>query len=206
MGFLSVLSYAQQLVKERVQPGDFVVDATMGTGVDTLFLARLVGPRGAVAAFDVQEQALVLTQKRLHEADEMLDVPKVQEASRAARSTQVGLHLASHADMLEVLPPTWHGKTAAVMFNLGYLPTADANKAVITESGTTLKALESAMTLLRPGGVLSIVLYPGHDGGDREADAVLAWATALPQGMGQAVTYRMPQRPHAPYAIGVEKR
>ena len=60
--------------------------------------------------------------------------------------------------------------------------------------------------MLRPGGVLSVVLYPGHEGGDREAAAVEAWAAGLPAHVGQAVVYRMLQRPHAPYVIGVEKR
>ncbi len=37
-----------------VQAGDTVVDATAGNGHDTLFLAKLVGPSGAVYAIDVQ--------------------------------------------------------------------------------------------------------------------------------------------------------
>ncbi|WP_028593107.1 class I SAM-dependent methyltransferase [Paenibacillus assamensis] len=194
MGFLSVLSFAQQVVKERVQLGDRVVDATMGTGVDTLFLARLVGERGHVAAFDIQAQALELTRKRLH-SGLGLDT-----------AAHVDLRLASHADLVGALPPEWHGQTAAVMFNLGFLPTAEADKAVMTEPSTTLAALEGALALLRPGGVLSVVLYPGHDGGDREADAVQAWAAGLPQVVGQALIYRMLQRPHAPYAIAIERR
>lgn len=194
MGFLSVLSYAQQIVKERVHPGDLAVDATMGTGVDTLFLARLVGERGQVAAFDIQTQAVELTRQRL------VDALGPDQAERAQ------LCIASHAAMLKTLPPSWQGQTAAVMFNLGFLPVAEADKSVMTEPSTTLTALEEALQLLRPGGVLSVVLYPGHDGGDREAAAVEAWAAALPAHVGQAVVYRMLQRPHAPYVIGVEKR
>ncbi|MCY9512522.1 class I SAM-dependent methyltransferase [Paenibacillus apiarius] len=194
MGFLSVLSYGQQIVKERVQPGDRVIDATMGTGVDTLFLARLVGPRGEVAAFDIQAEALELTRQRL------------RSALGADGSARASLHLASHAEMRGALPPSWHGATAAVMFNLGYLPTVEADKRIMTAPSTTLAALDAALTLLRPGGVLSVVLYPGHEGGDREADAVRAWAEALPAALGQAVVYRMLQRPEAPYVIGVEKR
>ncbi|MGZ9583498.1 class I SAM-dependent methyltransferase [Paenibacillus marinisediminis] len=194
MGFLSVLSYAQQIVKERVHPGDLAVDATMGTGVDTLYLARLVGERGQVAAFDIQAQAAELTRRRL------IDALGPDAAAR------VDLRIASHAAMQEALPPAWRGQTAAVMFNLGYLPVAEADKAVMTEPSTTLEALEGALALLRPGGVLSVVLYPGHEGGDREAAAVEAWAAGLPAHVGQAVVYRMLQRPHAPYVIGVEKR
>ncbi|MCY7484869.1 MULTISPECIES: class I SAM-dependent methyltransferase [Paenibacillus] len=194
MGFLSVLGYAQQVVKERVQPGERVIDATMGTGVDTLFLARLTGPRGAVAAFDVQEGALELTRKRLH------------RELGVEGSTHVSLYHTSHDAMHQALNEEWHGSTAAIMFNLGYLPTDEADKQIMTVPESTLAALETGLTLLRPGGVLSIVLYPGHAGGDDEANKVQLWAQSLPARHGQAVIYRMLQRPDAPYVIAVEKR
>ncbi|TQR44814.1 MULTISPECIES: class I SAM-dependent methyltransferase [Paenibacillus] len=194
MGFLSVLGYAQQVVKERVQPGERVIDATMGTGVDTLFLARLTGSRGSVAAFDVQEEALELTRKRLHR--------ELGEDEYA----HVSLLQASHHAMNEVLGEEWSGTTAAIMFNLGYLPTNEADKRIMTVPETTLTALDNGLSMLRPGGVLSIVLYPGHSGGDDEADQVRAWAESLPARLGQAVIYRMLQRPDAPYVIAVEKR
>ena len=50
-----------------------------------------------------------------------------------------------------------------VSFNLGYLPGGD--KTIITESGTTLKALEVAKDILLPGGLISLVVYVGHPGG-----------------------------------------
>lgn len=194
MGFLSILSYAQQVVKERVQPGERVIDATMGTGVDTLFLARLTGPLGAVAAFDVQEEALELTRKRLrHELG-------------PDGSAHVSLHRMSHDAMDQALMDEWQGTTAAIMFNLGYLPMDDADRQIMTLPETTLSALESGLSMLRPGGILSIVVYPGHAGGDNEADKVQAWAQCLPAQLGQAVIYRMLQRPEAPYVIAVEKR
>ena len=48
-------------LREKVSPGDRVVDATCGNGRDTLLLARLVGPGGKVWAFDVQKEALART-------------------------------------------------------------------------------------------------------------------------------------------------
>ncbi|MGE7054665.1 SAM-dependent methyltransferase, partial [Paenibacillus glucanolyticus] len=38
MGFLSVLSFAHKLVAERLRQGDIALDATAGTGADTLYL------------------------------------------------------------------------------------------------------------------------------------------------------------------------
>ncbi|TCZ74660.1 16S rRNA (cytosine(1402)-N(4))-methyltransferase, partial [Paenibacillus albiflavus] len=65
MGFLSVLSMAQSLVKERVQVGETVIDATVGNGVDTQFLLRVVGVKGRVYGFDVQAAALESAAQRL---------------------------------------------------------------------------------------------------------------------------------------------
>ncbi|PQQ18647.1 uncharacterized protein Pyn_28263 [Prunus yedoensis var. nudiflora] len=50
-----------------------------------------------------------------------------------------------------------------VAFNLGYLPGGD--KPIITESETTLKALEVAKSIVVPGGLISLVVYVGHPGG-----------------------------------------
>ncbi|MBO7744598.1 class I SAM-dependent methyltransferase [Paenibacillus sp. MWE-103] len=188
MGFLSVLGMAQRLVKERVSAGDAVIDATCGNGVDARFLAELVGPRGAVYAFDVQEEALARTRER---------------AGGDAAGPLLLVH-ASHAEMDGHVAEAHRGRIAAAMFNLGYLPGAD--QAVITEPASTLAALEAAVALLRPGGVVTAVLYPGHPGGREEADAVSAWAASLPQAAGQAMLYRMVQKAEAPYLIAIEKR
>ncbi|MFL0555360.1 tRNA (mnm(5)s(2)U34)-methyltransferase [Paenibacillus barengoltzii] len=193
MGFLSVLSFAHKLTGERLRLGDAAVDATAGTGADTLFLAKACGPKGRVFAFDIQPQALALTQARLDKesADTLADVTLLQ---------------ASHADMAAVLPTDVHGRLGAVMFNLGYLPAEGADPALITQPDSTLPALAAALGLLRPRGILTAVLYPGHPGGDAEAAAVEAWAAALPASAGQAILYRQPQRPAAPYLIAIEKK
>lgn len=194
MGFLSVLTMAQRLAAERLGPGGgLAVDATAGGGVDTLFLARAAGPDGFVYAFDVQEQAIARTQARLAEASgsgEML--------------ATVELVLAGHERMAEFVPVGAHGRIRAVMFNLGYLPGADPG--VITVPETTLAALEAGLTLLSPGGVLTAVLYPGHAGGETEAEAVAAWMAAVPASTAQTMMYRFTQKPHAPYLVALEKR
>ncbi len=192
MGFLSVLSQAQRWVKERAGPGDCVVDATAGNGSDTLFLARTVGPRGRVFAFDVQAEALESTRRRLSGDPD------------AGTLAPVELQLAGHETMEAALPAELHGRVAAVMFNLGYLP--GASSPLITLTGTTLAALEAAARLLRAGGALTAVVYPGHEGGKDEADAVEAWAAGLPQTVAQAVVYRFPQKPASPYLIALDKR
>lgn len=64
-----ITQWCARFIREQVQPGDFCIDATMGKGNDTLLLSMLAGPSGRVLAFDVQKEALLLTEKRLQEAD-----------------------------------------------------------------------------------------------------------------------------------------
>jgi predicted methyltransferase len=193
MGFESVLTTARRLVRDCVQPGETVVDATVGNGTDTLFLAETTGTGGVVFGFDIQEVALVKTRQRLQDS-----------ASRGPRA-EVSLLLVSHALMAEHIPAAMHGQVAAIMFNLGYLPGADHT--VVTRPGSTIAALDASLTLLRPGGVLTLVLYTGHPGGPEEAEAVALWAEALHQERYQALRYQfVNQANRPPYLLAVTKR
>ena len=197
MGFPSVLGMAKTWVSQRLSPGDAAIDATAGTGVDTLFLAESVGPRGAVYAYDIQPLALARTAARL-------DARFAGEA--AADKPEIALFAQSHAEMREFIPETWHGRVSAIMFNLGYLPDPDADQRIITNQASTLAALEAGLALLRPGGIMTVVVYPGHPGGAEEADAVTTWASAQPSARCQCVYYRMTQKPAAPFLIALETR
>ena len=59
------LEMAHDFLAEVVTKEDIVVDATMGNGHDTLFLAKLAKQ---VYAFDIQEQALEKTKEHLNQA------------------------------------------------------------------------------------------------------------------------------------------
>lgn len=154
---VSVVSQAHRLVQAVLLPGEIAIDATAGNGHDTLFLARQVGPQGRVFALDIQAAALAQTQHRLS----------------AAGIENVALILGDHALMRELIPAEVHGRVGAVMFNLGYLPGGD--KRVTTQVAHTFPALENAVQVLRPGGILSVVAYPGHPGGAEETEQVERW-------------------------------
>jgi precorrin-6B methylase 2 len=160
-GLPSAVRWAHLLMEDRVRPGDAVIDATAGNGHDTLFLSRLVGEAGRVWAFDVQEAAVLETRRRLAEAG-------------VANATVIH---SGHETMREQVPAEWHGRLNAIMFNLGYLPGSD--KSIITLTETTLSAITTALNLLKPGGLLTIAVYPGHDGGNDEQRAIGEWAAAL---------------------------
>ena len=110
-------------------------------------------------AFDVQQKAVESTKKRLEEAGVL---------SRAA------LFCLGHEHMAEQVT----APVSAVVFNLGWLPGGDHS--VTTYWETTRQAVESALSLLAPLGVLVICAYPGHAEGDRERAALAAFLSALP--------------------------
>jgi SAM-dependent methyltransferase len=157
-GLPSSVRWAQLILEDRLRPGDVAIDATMGNGHDTLFLTRCVSPGGHVFAFDVQAAALEETRKR---------VP----------AEMTTLFHGGHETMCERIPAEYHGRVSAIMFNLGYLPGSD--KSCITHTQTTLAALEQAIEMLRPGGVLTIAVYPGHEGGAEEGREIAKWAAQL---------------------------
>jgi hypothetical protein len=84
---------------------------------------------------------------------------------------------ASHADMNQKIPEQYHGKIRTIMFNLGYLPGGD--KSVITLTDSTLTALTVASRILANNGVITLLAYPGHQGGDLETDQVRNWCEQL---------------------------
>lgn len=189
MGFTSVLAQAQKIVGSQLRPGEIAVDATVGTGVDTAFLAEKIGSKGRVYGFDVQPEALNQAERRLI------------DAGLADRVTWL---LQSHAEMAQHLPPAAKGQLGAVMFNLGYLPGSDQQ--VITTSASTIQALDIALEWIRPGGVITVVAYPGHPGGDEEADAVRRWAADLPAAAYQALCYEfINQSGKRPFLLAVTK-
>lgn len=162
----SLTKLAQQTLEYSLRAGDIAIDATAGNGHDTLFLAQQVGPGGQVHAFDIQPAAISATRQLL-----------VQQACEPV----VTLYNASHDRLLELLPAACRASVSAIMFNLGYLPGSDKSR--ITTAATTLPALEQSLQLLKAAGKLSIMLYPGHPGGDAEAEAVINWAENLPDSL-----------------------
>ena len=177
---LRPLQMAHAFLAEVVTKEDTVVDATMGNGHDTLFLAQLAKQ---VYAFDIQEQALEKTRQRLAEAG--LD--------------NVHLILAGHETLDQY---TDHFEAA--IFNLGYLPSAD--KSVITRPDTTLEALEKVCRGLEKGGRAAIMIYYGHEGGEVEKDVVLDFVSQLPQQDFTVALYKtINQINNPPFLVMIEK-
>lgn len=175
---------------ENGEPWPVAVDGTAGNGHDTLFLARLVGARGVVHAFDVQPGALARTAERL---------------AAAGLDGRVTLHGRGHEELAAALAMPLAGpdtggmcppRVTAAMFNLGFLPGSD--RRVTTRPDTTLAALDGLLPLLAAGGVVSLHVYAGHPGGADEAAALDRRLAGLDWDRWRVARYEFANKPRNP--------
>ena len=168
---VSLIREAHNTIADRLQPDDIAIDATCGNGHDTLFLAEQVGVTGKVYGFDIQQRALDSTTLKLKEQQQF---------------SQVELICAGHEDIELYVQPQHHQSITAIMFNLGYLPGSD--KSIITQTETTLTALKAACRLLKSSGLITIIAYPGHQGGHQELESLQNWISGLDKAVFQHQT------------------
>ncbi|KGX89501.1 rRNA methyltransferase [Pontibacillus halophilus JSM 076056 = DSM 19796] len=183
-----ILDYAHHLLSGSVEEGDWVVDGTAGNGYDTVFLSKLVGETGHVLSFDIQEQAIYNTDEKLAEHE----------------STNVSLILDSH-DRLDTYLPSEDTVLGGAIFNLGYLPGSD--KQVITKSTSTIPAVQSILKHLKQRGILILVVYYGHEGGEEEKTELLKYVSKLDQKQYNVLRYGfINQKNNPPFIVAVEKK
>jgi predicted O-methyltransferase YrrM len=150
---------AHILVRVLTQGRGIYVDMTAGNGNDSLVMAKLLQHDGHLYAFDVQQEALDNTLALLTENN-------IDEKSYSLR-----LDSHENIDQYIKMPIT------AAMYNLGYLPNGD--KALTTRSDSTVASLKKVLPRLKNGGIITIIAYPGHDGGE-EYYAVDNYLSGLP--------------------------
>lgn len=184
--FLNAVTLSHKYIREAVSNGDTVVDATVGNGSDTVLLADLVGKTGRVIGFDTQRIALDKTCSRLRKAG-MLE--------------RVSLIAAGH----QYLDRYVHQPITACMFNLGYLPGGE--HCLVTLPETTRTALEQVLKLLEKNGIVTIVIYTGHEGGEKEAYVISQIIESLPQELWDVAEIKFPnRRNNSPYLIVIQRR
>lgn len=150
---------AMNITLQYIKEGDTVVDATAGNGKDTVALAEAVGAKGRVAAFDIQEDALKTTEKLLEQYDLQKQCVLIND---------------SHENMDKYISE----EASAVIFNFGYLP--GGSKALTTKAASSLKAIEKGLKLIKKGGIMTLVVYSGHEEGREEKAEILKFAASLP--------------------------
>jgi len=174
--------YVHGILKDHISPTDYCIDATCGNGFDTVFLAQHAAH---VFAVDIQQQAIEHTTKLLDEH----------------HLTNVTLVHSSHANLSDIIPK--ENPIQAIMYNLGYLPKGDHT--IVTTPESTLQSLKDAIQLLAPNGLISIILYVGHEGGLEEALAVEAFCKTLDKHEYTIVKSTYLNRRVTPYVILIQK-
>ena len=186
---LNNVALAHALWTSVVRPNtDCVIDATCGNGNDSIVLAEILLANESEKAastcellcVDVQELACERTTSALREVlpPSVIVIGPNDENKNKSRGTNESNKLVrvlneSH----ERLPrPNDEASVGLIVYNLGWLPGSNQEnfngKECVTTMETTLSSLVDATSLLRVGGMLSVVTYP-QTGPDEDATVKL---------------------------------
>ena len=149
-----------QYMNRFIRLGDICLDATIGNGNDIYKIAELVGPRGKVYGFDIQNIAIENTKKLL-------------ESKNVINRTEI------INDSHENIDRYIKTKLNFIIYNLGYLPKGD--KTIVTNVKSTIKSINKALNLMNINGIMLITTYIGHLGGKSEDQAVNELLSSLDQ-------------------------
>ena len=174
-----MVDFAHDFLQEVLNENSIAVDFTMGRGYDTVFLGQRAKK---VYAFDKQAEAVEATKKRL--SDHGIE--------------NVVLIHDGHERAANYLPYFDAG-----IFNLGYLP--GASHQMTTEAKTTLIALKTALDLLKKGGRLVLVVYPGHEAGKIESEVLSVFCQALSPHDYHVASLKMENKKLSPYLLVIDK-
>lgn len=183
---VDLLDLQKNFILAHLKEGDIAADFTMGNGHDTEFLSRTVGPTGHVYAFDIQETAVKSTAKNLEEAGCCNNYTLIHD---------------SHHNVKNYI----REKIKAGMFNLGWLP-GSGNKKVTTLLETTLPAVKSAIEMLDNDGIILVAVYPGHEEGMHEGQALSQMLSQYDRRQYSVSQFKILNSPTSPYFMIIENR
>jgi len=154
---VSLTALAQWLWATVLRPHiDTAIDATCGNGHDAKGIASiLLGNEdlflyheSELICMDIQAEACQATREKL---------ATILHASTMKHHVQI-----LNQDHAAPLPTPKHpASVGLVVYNLGYLPNSD--KAFQTQIDSTLSSIADALLLVRVGGMVSIMTYPGSN-------------------------------------------
>jgi 16S rRNA C1402 N4-methylase RsmH len=173
---IKITELSHKIVLEKAKI-NLAVDMTIGRGNDTLFLAKNAE---AVIGFDIQPEAITLTTELLNNHN----------------ITNVKLINDTHENILQYIT----NLVDVVIYNLGYLP--NGNKDIKTEKESTIKSLESLLTILNNNGLIVIVLYHHNQ---EEINAILEFVSNMPDSY-DVLKYQVLNKGNCPFIISIEKR
>lgn len=175
---INTTTLAKNFIKESVNSGDIVVDATMGRGNDTLLLRELVGENGFVYAFDIQQEAVDSTKAKLIENNLYSNVELILDGHE-----NIDTYINSN-------------NVSCVVFNFGYLPKANHN--ISTKPHSSILAIKKSLKVLKKKGVISLCVYQGGDTGFEEKEAIFEFLKSLDYNEYTVIVSEFFNRPNYP--------
>ncbi len=175
---IAITGWCQERIRQIMPEPSVCIDATAGTGKDTLFLCEMTPDDGQILAMDIQEEALRQAQDRIRDAHYEHKVRFVHDGHQ---------HMDRYIN---------ESKVDLIMFNLGYLPGGDHKKATVAE--TTKEAVTKGLNLLRQGGLMTLMIYSGGDSGFEERDALLPFLKNLDHRKYTVIVESFYNKPNTP--------
>ena len=161
---------AHSLWSQVIQPyTDTIIDATCGNGKDTLVLANLLFPNEK----DEEDKSRTSSTSNAnhHHQSQLIGIDIQKQACENTvqlLKDNLPLHIVEnniqifHSSHAPLPKPQSSSSVGLICYNLGYLPgSGSSNKHVSTKMITTIYSLADAALLLRVGGLLSVMAYPG---------------------------------------------
>ena len=182
---LNNVALAHALWASVIRPNcDVVIDATCGNGNDSIVLAEILfganndDKGGELLCVDVQSLACERTTMALEEVlPPSVTVLGPTDNGTDTNQQVVNVLNASHEQLPRPTNP--EAQVGLVVYNLGWLPGGESEngKDCVTTMDSTMASLVDATSLLRVGGMLSVVTYPQT--GPDEDRAVKLFVTCL---------------------------
>lgn len=178
-----IVDFAKVLMKDFINSLNknniICVDATLGNGFDSLYLSSLLNEKGTIYGYDIQEQAIINSNKLFKDHN----------------VTNVITKLSSHEYIEE-------DNIDLAIFNLGYLPGFD--KSIKTNKETTMKAIKNLLPKMNKDNMLIVIcLYVGHEEGFEESIVIDEFVKSLPSNEYMVSKYQNYNRPSSPYLISI---
>ncbi|MDV4151783.1 class I SAM-dependent methyltransferase [Clostridium sp. AL.422] len=176
VGNISDLSH--YIIKDFVENKKVAIDATLGNGYDTDFLAQFFEK---VYAFDIQKDA----------CDKYTD----------NKSDNVTIINDSH----HLFKAYVDESVDCIMYNLGFLP--GGNKEITTLHETSLESIKVGLEILSSGGIMTICIYTGHNEGKIEETCILEYLKTLPKKhFGVMIQSYLNRQNTPPLLVVIEKK
>lgn len=174
-----------EYMKRYLYNGSVCLDATVGNGNDINSIAKLIGDKGKVYGFDIQERAIKKTRELLV-SNNLLD-----------RAILI-------KDTHENIDNYISDELNFVIYNLGYLPKGDKN--IKTNDKSTINSIKKALKIMANYSLMLITSYIGHPGGGEENLALNKFLSSLNQRVFNVVKYEfINQLNNPPVLYVVEK-